>query len=272
MSYETLLLERADHVATLTLNRPERMNAFDSRMRDELPRAWEELAEDREVWCIILTGAGDRAFCAGMDLREPPAPPSRSTDKLPRVRLTALDCEVGKPVITAVNGVCAGGGLAFVADSDLVLCSETASFTDARTGAGQVSIQGTLRLARRIPLEAVLRLVLLGKAERVSPQRALEIGLVGEVVPPQDLLPRAHALAKAIVANSPAAVFHSRSVIWDSLNHGLHDALERGFEVVTRFARDYPDAMEGTRAFVERRAPRWTYAPPPGRQKDLAKR
>jgi enoyl-CoA hydratase/carnithine racemase len=74
------------------------------------------------------------------------------------------------------------------------------------------------------------------------------------------------------VANSPAAIFHSRLAIWDSLNHGLHDALERGFEVVTRFAREYPDAMEGARAFVERRPPRWTYSPPPGRRKDLAKR
>jgi len=267
MAWDTLLVERAGRVATLTLNRPERMNAFDARMREELPRAWGELAEDPEVWCVIVTGAGERAFCAGMDLREPTPPTAPAGAAPARVRLTALDCEVGKPVVTAVNGVCAGGGLAFVADSDLVLCSEDASFTDARTGAGQVSIHGTLRLARRIPLEAVLRLVLLGKAERLTPQRALEIGLVGEVVPRGELLPRARALAEAIVANSPAAVFHSRQAIWDSLDYGLSEALEHGFEVVTRFAREYPDAKEGARAFVERRKPEWTYAPPPGRRR-----
>src|SRR5579864_9276867 len=107
MAYETLRIERHGHVATLVLNRPERMNAFDSVMRAELPRAWKELADDPEVWVIVQTGEGDRAFCAGMDLREP-APTPGPDGVLPRVHLTALDCGVNKPVIAAVNGVCAG--------------------------------------------------------------------------------------------------------------------------------------------------------------------
>jgi len=269
MAYETLLLERDGHVATLTLNRPDRMNAFDRRMRDELPLAWQEIADDDGIWAVIVTGAGERAFCAGMDLREPAVQSgdaARSADQpVSQVRITAIDCNVGKPVITAVNGVCAGGGLAFVADSDLVIASRNASFTDGRTSAGQVSIHGTLRLARKIPLEAVFRMVLLGRAERIDAERARAIGLASEVVEPRDLLPRARALADAIVVNSPGAVFTSRQAIWDSLNYGLHDALEMGWNVVTEFAHSSPDAAEGAKAFVEKRAPRWTYQPPPGR-------
>jgi enoyl-CoA hydratase len=277
MPYETLLLERAGHVATLTLNRPDRMNAFDSVMRAELPRAWKELADDEDVWAIVVTGAGDRAFCAGMDLREPPPSPAErqaaaaeaGADKSEsRTQITAIDCQVGKPVITAINGVCAGGGLAFVADSDLVIAADNASFTDARTGAGQVSIHGTLRLARKIPLEAVLRMVMLGRAERLSAERAYEIGMVSEVVPAADLMKRAHEIADAIVANSPGAVFYSRYAIWESLNLGLNRALEMGWDVVMAFAQGSPDAAEGARAFIEKRKPEWTYMPPPRPKKD----
>jgi enoyl-CoA hydratase len=266
MTYDTLLIERNERVATLTLNRPQRMNAFDARMREELPHAWDELGADPEVWVVILTGAGERAFCAGMDLQEPP-PQTQRKGALPRTRITALDCGFGKPVIAAVNGVCAGGGLAFVADSDVVICSENATFTDGRTTAGQVSIHGTLRLARKIPLETVFRLVLLGRAERLGAQRALTIGLCSEVVAPGELLPRARALACAIAANSPAAVFTTRHAIWDSLDHGLDAALERGWRQVTEFAQRHADAQEGARAFMEKRAPRWTYSAPPKDEK-----
>ncbi len=266
-SYKTLLLERDGHVATLTLNRPDRMNAFDGTMREELPAAWAEIAADPDIWCVILTGAGERAFCAGMDLREPP-PQAKLTpeqfSKLPRTRITSLDCNVGKPVIAAVNGVCAGGGLAFVADADIVICSDNVTFTDGRTTAGQVSIHGTLRLARKIPLETVMRLVLLGRAEKLTAQRAYEIGLASEVVKPADLMTRARALAAAIVENSPSAVFHTQDMIWKSLNTGLDQALDSGWNVVTSFARDFADAQEGARAFVEKRKPNWKYAPPPG--------
>ena len=260
-AFETLTLERDGHVATLTMNRPERMNAFNALMRQELPQAWQQIGDDDDIWVVILTGAGVRAFSAGMDLKEPP----QKIDKdkpLPRVKLSALDCDMFKPVITAVNGVCAGGGLAFIADTDICICSESAYFTDARTTAGQVSIQGTLRLARKIPLEAVLRMVMLGKSERVTAQRAYEIGMVSEVVAPDELMPRAKQLAEAIAQCSPNAVFHTKKAIWDSLDHGLHEALDRAWEVVTSFARDYDDAREGARAFVEKRKPAWKFRKP----------
>ncbi len=265
MSYETLVIEREGRVATLTMNRPDSMNAFDSRMRRELPRAWEELAEDDSVWAIVLTGTGPSAFSAGMDLRETPDP--EAAKKEGRTRITPIDCAVGKPVVAAVNGVCAGGGLAFVADADIVICSDTAYFTDARTGAGQVSIHGTLRLARKIPLEAVLRMVMLGRAEKVTAERARAIGLVSEVTTADGLLPRAREIAAAIAENSPGAVFTTRHAIWESLNYGLTDALEMGWQTVTDFAHSSEDAAEGARAFVEKRLPKWKYSPPPGREK-----
>jgi enoyl-CoA hydratase/carnithine racemase len=232
------------------------MNAFDSVMREELPEAWDELGRDSEVWAVLLTGAGDKAFCAGMDLREPP-PQEKALGSLPRTRITSLDCNLGKPVIAAVNGVCAGGGLAFVADADIVLCSKNAYFTDGRTTAGQVSIHGTLRLARKIPLETVFRLVLLGRSEKLSAERAMQIGLCSEVVEPADLLTRARVLGQALCENSPSAVFATHDMIWRSLDVGLHQALDRGWEVVTRFAAESTDAKEGARAFVEKRKPNW---------------
>jgi len=255
-TFETLRLERDGKIATLWFNRPDRLNAFDQKMRDELPRAWGEIAEDREIWAVILTGTGDRAFCAGMDLKEPP-PKVDEGGALPRVRITALDCGVMKPVIAAVNGVCAGGGLAFVADSDIVLCSEDATFTDGRTSAGQVSIHGTLRLARKIPLEAVFRLVMLGRAEKMSAKRAHEIGMVSEIVPKGDLMSRARALAQTIAENSPNAIFHTKRTILRSLDMGLDRAREEGWETVTRFARESADPIEGGRAFTEKRKPVW---------------
>jgi enoyl-CoA hydratase/carnithine racemase len=272
MAYTTLTIEKTGNVATLTLNRPERMNSFDSTMRGELSRAWTQLADDEDVWAIVVTGAGEKAFCTGMDLREPPEQARRKVvgEEDGRVRITAMDCNVGKPVITAVNGVCAGGGLAFVADGDVTLASSTAYFTDARTGAGQVSIHGTLRLARKIPIEALFRLVMLGRAERVAAARAYEIGLVTEVCEPGDLMARAMEIAQAIASNSPGAVFHSRYAIWQSLNMGLDSALEMGWDVVTEFAHQSEDAAEGARAFVEKRAPEWKYAAPPGRKADKA--
>lgn len=265
MGYETLLLERRGPVAILTLNRPQRMNAFDSVMRRELPQAWQEISDDPAIRVAVLTGAGDRAFCAGMDLRE--AAGRKGSDergKAPRVRITSMDCGIGKPVICAVNGVCAGGGLAFVADCDIAICSENATFTDGRTRAGQVSIHGTLRLARRIPIESLLRLVLLASSERLSAERAHDIGMVSQVVPLEKLVTTAVELGEGIAKNSPSAVHFTRRAIWESLNYGLDAALEMGWRTITAYSGTHPDVREGARAFVEKREPNWAPPPKPG--------
>jgi enoyl-CoA hydratase/carnithine racemase len=255
MDFETLLVTREGNVATVTLNRPARMNAIDGVMIAELPRAWETLARDPDTWVVILTGAGDRAFCAGMDLRDPPPPPPPGGA---RARISPRDCGLGKPVVCAVNGVCAGGGIGLVPDSDIVICSESAYFTDTRTSVGQLSVYGSLAMMRRIPIEAVFRLAFLGRHERLTAQRARQLGLVSEVVAQEALLPRARELAEAVAKNSPAAVMATRNAIWDSLDTGLGDALEMGWNVITRYAAEETDAREGARAFAEKRAPKWS--------------
>jgi (E)-benzylidenesuccinyl-CoA hydratase len=254
MGFETLEIQREGQVAILTLSRPERMNALDARMLAELPRAWAMLEADADVWVVILTGKGDRAFCAGMDLKDPPPAPPPGGE---RARISPLDCAFMKPVICAVNGVVAGGGLALVPDSDIVIASESAYFVDTRTSVGQLSVYGTLSMLRKMPLEAVFRMAFLGRAERLDAKRAQALGLVSEVVPAAELLPRARALAETIAENSPSAVFATKRALMAGLDRGLKDALEEAWKTVRSFAREHPDTLEGARAFTEKRKPNW---------------
>lgn len=260
MQFETILYEVEDGVATLTLNRPHRMNAINGAMSRELPAAWEEIKRDPEVRVAIVTGAGDRALCTGVDVTDVVSGDDRvggggepaSSD----VRFTAIQNECWKPVVTAVNGMACGGGLHFVCDSDLVLCSEEATFFDTHVKVGLVAAEEPIALARRIPLEAVLRMALLGGSERIDARRACELGLVGEVVPRERLLPRARELAGKIKRHSPTALARSKEAIWKSLDVGLREAREVGWDIIRKH-NAHPDIAEGGRAFVEKRAPRW---------------
>lgn len=261
MTFETLLYEKEDRVAVLTLNRPERRNAFDRTMAEELGRAWQAIEADPEVTCAILTGAGDRALCTGVDVAAVAAeggfegrdaPP----EEPPFLRMTAIQNECWKPVVTAVNGMVCGGGLHFVADSDLIVCAEHATFFDTHVRLGVISGLEPVGLARRIPLEAVLRLALLGGSERMSAQQALALGLVGEVVPLPDLMPRARELAHKIAAHSPTALARSKQAIWRSLDVGLSEALRNTWDLI-RDHTQHPDHREGPRAMLEKRAPHW---------------
>ncbi len=263
MDFQTIRYEKQDGVATVTLNRPERHNAFDLVMARELAEAWAAVKQDPALVCVIVTGAGERAFCTGADVAgvaagEAGESPPDWRDS-PWLKLTALQNRCWKPVVTAVNGMCCGGGLHFVADSDLVIASDTASFFDTHVKVGLVSGLEPVGLARRIPLEAVLRLALLGGAERFDARRALELGLVGEVVPPERLLPRARELAAAIARHSPSALARTKRAIWEGLDRGLEAGLDHAWSIV-REHDAHPDVREGTRAFVEKRPPRW--APP----------
>jgi enoyl-CoA hydratase/carnithine racemase len=264
MAFETLRLERDEGVATLVLDRPERHNAFDVAMARELKRAWQEIKRDPAVVCVIVTGAGDRAFCTGMDVaavadgsaREEAARMEREEGRPFYHFLTALQNRCWKPVVTAVNGMVCGGGLHFVADSDLVLASETATFFDTHVKVGLIAGLEPVGLARRIPLEAVLRMALLGGSERMDARQALALGLVGEVLAPERLLPRARELAARIAAHSPTALARTKQAIWESLDVGLGEALERTWRMIQAHV-GHPDLHEGTVAFVEKRRPRW---------------
>ena len=264
MGFETILYGVEGGVATITLNRPQRHNAFNVAMARELRGAWASAKSDPAVVCVIVTGAGDRAFCTGMDVadvadgsaREEAARMEREEGRPFYAFLTAIQNQCWKPVITAVNGMVCGGGLHFVADSDLILAAEGASFFDTHVKVGLIAGLEPVGLARRIPLEAVLRMALLGGSERMSAAQALALGLVGEVLPPERLLARARELAGKIAEHSPTALARSKRAIWESLDLGLHQGLERTWQRIREHTA-HPDLHEGSSAFVEKRKPRW---------------
>lgn len=259
-TYETLLVERRGAVGWLEFNRPDVGNAMDATMLGELERAWIELDADPGVRVIVNTGAG-KAFQTGLDVvqlnRDPEAlrEQSRRT-KRSELRLTAWHNQVWKPVIAAVNGVCAGGGLHFVADADIVIASTNATFLDPHVSIGQVTASEAIALVRKSPMEAVMRMALTGRHERLSARRAYELGILSQVVEPEQLRAEAMALAEKIAQNSPAAMRATKKALWGALEVGLTDGCRAGAgELIAMW--DHPDQAEGPQAFVERREPQW---------------
>ncbi len=261
MGYRTLQVERHGAVGWLIFDRPEVGNAMDATMLAELEGAWGELDRNPEVRVIVNTGNGP-AFQTGLDVvqlgRDPEAlrEQSRRT-KRSELRLTAWHNRVWKPVIAAVNGVCAGGGLHFVADADIVIAAADAQFLDPHVSVGQVSASEVIALARKVPMEAVSRMALVGRHERLGARRAYELGLLSQVVdPPEQLRDEAQALAEKIARNSPAAMAATKRALWGALEAGLTEACRSGArELVSMWG--HPDQEEGPRAFAERREPRW---------------
>jgi E-phenylitaconyl-CoA hydratase len=256
-----VLFEKRDGVATLTLDHPKARNAFDYEMTQELRRRWAEISADGEIVCVIVTGAGEKAFCTGWDVTSTAEGKSQHFAKAARLdapycQITALQNRCWKPVITAVNGMCVGGGLHFIADSDIVIASESATFFDPHCEVGMLSGYEPVGLARKIPLDAVFRMVLLGSAERMSARRAMEIGLIGEIVPQDRLMDRARELAAIIARQSPAALARTKRTIWRSLDHGLEEGLEVAYRELMVHS-EHPDMIEGPKAFLEKRRPNW---------------
>lgn len=259
MSFETIIYEREEHTAIVTLNRPHRLNAFDRQMGIELTAAWQDIAADDGVWVVIVTGAGEKAFCAGVDVAEIAQSGAIPLELNPRnLRITAHMNQIWKPVITAVNGVCVGGGLHFIVDSDIVICSENASFFDTHVRVGQVSAMEPIGLTRRIPFEAVMRMVLLAGEERVDAGRARELGLVSEVVQADRLRARSEELATIICRSSPATMMASKRAIWEGQETGLSAAVRNSIDTIEEHWT-HPDFIEGPRAFAEKRPPHWSW-------------
>jgi enoyl-CoA hydratase/carnithine racemase len=254
MPDKPVLVERDAYVAVVTLNDPQTMNALSTDMMQELGRIWPELDADPKVRVAIITGAGDRGFCSGLRAQNIDVDPTSRPSSYPR--FTPRQCGFWKPVIAAVNGVCASGGMHFLSHAEIVIASETARFLDTHVTAGQVSGLEATCLARRIPLEVVLRMVVLGRSERLDAQKALQIGLVSEVLPQDRLLDRAKELGRLAAANSPAAIRHSLQALWQGLDTGLDDALANAWNHIVEH-RSHPDAREGGKAFLEKRTPRW---------------
>ena len=211
-------------------NRPDQLNAMNAQMRDEFADAWIELDADPEVQVIVHTGEG-RAFQTGVDVAE------IATDGVGMERyresvenfdlhFTAWHQGVDKPVITAVNGICAGGGFHWVADADIVIAAADAQFFDPHVSVGQVVAIEAIGLMRKMPVEAVMRMAFVGRHERMSAQRAYELGMISQIVdPPERLREEAQALAEKIAKNSPAAMRRDQAGAVGRARDGPHRCL-----------------------------------------------
>ena len=253
MNFETILFDVDSHVATITFNRPERLNATNDTCRTELGRAWGIVRDDPGIRVAIITGAGDRAFSAGQDIKA--TAQSGIRNKVPGSR---LHHDVWKPVICALNGMVVGGGLHQVGEADLIIAAEHAELIDTHCAVGNVFGLEPAVLLRRMPMPMVMQLALLGKQGRISAQRAHEIGLVNEVVPVERLMPRAREMAEHIASLSPATVQTSIKAMWSSLDVGLSAANDVAYRYVLQHQMTHPDYQEGMRAFAEKREPQWT--------------
>ncbi len=258
---DTLKLERRGAVGGLINNRPDQLNAMSGHMRDEFAVAWKTLDADPDVRVIVHTGEG-RAFQTGVDVQE------LATDGMgmERYRQSVEDWDlhftswhegVWKPVITAVNGICAGGAFHWVADADIVIAASDAQFFDPHVSVGQVVAIEAIGLMKKMPVEAVMRMAFVGRHERMSAQRAYELGMISQIVdPPDQLQDEAQALAEKIARNSPAAMRATKRALWGALERGLTDACRFGAAELTGMW-GHPDQEEGPRAYTEKREANW---------------
>jgi enoyl-CoA hydratase/carnithine racemase len=259
-----LTYEKVGTTAVITINRPDRGNALTAPMRPAITEMWRDVRDDPAVRVAIVTGAGDRHFCTGVDVGDVDRDgrvPSGDGPVHEQIVWSPHAHDVWKPVICAVNGLVAGGGLHFVVDADIVVATTTAAFMDTHTSVGMVGAVENIGLARRAGIGAALRMTLCGRSYRMPAQRAYELGLVDELAPPGEALAVAQGIADEISKNSPAAVAASKRAIWGSLERPYTDALEHGW-ALARAHWSHPDFKEGPRAFVERRAPKWTTEAP----------
>ncbi len=260
-AYEHLIVQREGPVGWLINNRPDQLNAMNSAMRDEFADAWIELDNDPAVRVIGHTGEG-RAFQTGVDVSEIAGDGvgmERYRESMENFDLhfTSWHQQVWKPVITAVNGICAGGGFHWVADADIVIAASDAQFFDPHVSVGQVVSIEAIGLLRKMPAEAVMQMAFVGRHERMSAERAYELGMISEIVDPPDQL-RAHAqeLAETIAKNSPAAMAATKRALRGALEMGLTDACRAGAaELVSMWG--HPDQTEGPKSFAEKRDPNW---------------
>ena len=219
-TYETVLFEVAGHVATITLNRPEKLNAFNVAMIEEFREIWDHVRTEDTIHAVVLRAAGERAFCTGVDVAEGlDLADNVWSREDPGRGLSPKQNRVWKPVVAAVHGMVAGGAFYWLNDCDIIISADDATFFDPHVSYGLTSALEPIGLARRIPLGEALRWALVGLDERMSAARAREIGLVSELVPYLELWGRADELARIIAAKPSAAVQGTVRAIWET--HGL---------------------------------------------------
>ena len=250
IAFQTILLEvnAADRVATITLNRPEVLNAFNRTMCEEMAEAWGIVKRDDSVNAVVLRAAGTRAFSAGLDVKTPYGQPSNVWNhEDPGEALSPKWQKMWKPVVCAVHGICTAGAFYFINESDVVICSADAAFFDSHVSAGLVCALEPIGLMRRIGLGETLRMALMGNNERVGAETALRIGLVSEVVSAERLWARAHEIAKTIAASPPSATQGTVKAIWESLDKPYRAAMEQGL-IYTRLGNPIGQAELAARS------------------------
>lgn len=259
-SLKTLLYDQTDGVAWITLNRPDALNAFDALMQQELRGLWAELRTDDDVRCIVLTGAGDRAFCTGLDRGE-----IQDIDELPPGKLPGYNTpwdfddpgksvcpksnDLWKPVIAAVNGMACGGAFYILGEVDFIIAAEHATFFDPHVTYGMPAAFEPINLLHKMPFQEVVRLSLLGAYERMSAERAHQVGLVSEVVPLADLHERTAWAANAIAGQPPLAVGGTVRALWTGLELSRRQALDHAF-LFTNIGTNAASLAEGQSRFA----------------------
>lgn len=249
-------LERDGGVATITLDRPEKLNALTLAMYEQLGAAFAEVRDDPAIGVAVLTGAGEKAFCVGADLGESiPALTEGRFDISEWDAAHQKHTRLDKPVIGAVNGLCLGGGFEILLSTDLRVAAEHAEFALPETGVGVVPAGGTLvRLVRQIPYAVAMDLMLRGT--RIDAAAALRYGIVNEVVPAAQLRDAAHAIAEQLLTRSRTAVATVKRAVRELADLPLDDAFRRE-ALLGQEAFTSGDAREGLTAFAERRPPRF---------------
>ena len=257
MAYDFILYEKRERIAYITINRPERLNALHPPANAELFDAFCDFRDDPDTWVAILTGAGDRAFSAGNDLKytaEQGDERRRSSPWAPFGGITTgFTC--WKPIIAAINGYALGGGLELALACDIIVAAEHAELGLPEPRVGLVAPTGSQRLPRQVPQKIAMGMLLTGR--RVSAQDAVRFGLVNEVVPPQELIPTAERWAADILELAPLSVRATKQMAATGLDSPLGVALARNYSEYSK-ARESDDFREGPSAFAEKRKPRWT--------------
>jgi enoyl-CoA hydratase len=265
-----VLYEKTGRIVTVTINRPERRNALNQPAMRRLAVAWTDFREDPDLWIAILTGAGERDFCVGADLKEFIPKVTDRIEELAnfdasilgpdfdaRAPLVAVlrEGDLFKPIIAAVNGTCAAGGMEMLQGTDIRIASETATFAVAEVKRGLFPGGGsTVRLPRQIPYARAMEILLTG--DPISAQQALDLGLVNQVVAPGRLMEAAHAMAERILENGPLAVRAVKESVVKGLGMPVSEAMDFELRLAAQvFSTD--DAKEGPRAFLEKRKPKW---------------
>jgi enoyl-CoA hydratase/carnithine racemase len=258
MTYEAIRYAVDGGVATVTLNRPEVHNAMNEAMRRELTRCFTALVTDDDVRVILVTGAGEKAFSAGADIREfvEPQVPTRFRETRRRVDFRQAMDRCPQPIIAAIRGYAFGGGLELALACDIRIASE-----DARLGLTEVDLAiipgggGTQRLPRLIGRGKALEMILTGA--RIAAAEALRLGIVERVVPSAELVPSATELARTLAGKAPVALRYAKEAVVKGLELPLADGLRLENDLST-ILRTTDDRAEGARAFLEKRKPRWT--------------